>query len=95
MALSKEQWDEVTKAMETLRGLGCAVCVFTPDDVETAHDDRQSDDADVEDGAEIDRAEMTDDESKAWMERNRRYMEDTLSTAGNLFIADNLNAVPA
>ena len=93
MALSKDQWAEATKAIDTLRGMGCAVCVFTPDDVESAHNERDDDEDPVEGASE--RPEMTDEESAEWMAGNRKYLEDTLSTAGNLFIADNLDAVPA
>jgi len=86
MALSKEQWDEVSAAMAKLRSLGCAVCIFTPDDVESAFNEA--------DGNE-DKPDMTGEQSAAWMDGNRKYLEDGMSTTGNLYIADNIEAVPA
>lgn len=84
MALSKEQWDEVSDALAKLRGLGCAVCVFTPDDVESAFNENEEN---------ADKPDMTGEQSAAWMERNRKYLEDGMSTNGNLYIADNIDEV--
>ena len=36
MALTPEQSAEVQTAMTKLRGMGCAVCIFMPEDVESA-----------------------------------------------------------
>ena len=89
MALTKEQWDEVSGALSKLRGLGCAVCVFTPDDVESAieNDDQESDEE------EGDKAPVTPKRAAEWLENNRKYLEDTMSTNGNMFIADNVDEI--
>lgn len=34
MALTKPQWERVGELTNELRAMGCAVCVFTPDDAD-------------------------------------------------------------
>lgn len=88
MALTSEQWKEVSDAIERLRALGCAVCIFTPDDVESAANE---DDTPDEDGDQVD--EVTAEQAADWLLENRKYLEDTMSTAGNLFIGDNVTEI--
>jgi len=82
MGLNAEQWKAVSQSLETLRGLGCAVCVFTPDDVESAYENaadegEAGDDAVIPDGA-------------VWLGENRKMLEDGMSTWGNQAISDNI-----
>ena len=86
MALTTEQWKEVQDAREKLRALGCAVCIFTPDDVESAANEGDDDDDDQV-------AEVTPERAAEWLEGNRKYLEDTMSTNGNMFIADNVSEI--
>jgi len=76
MALTPEQSAEVQTAMTKLRGMGCAVCIFMPEDVESA--------------AEADERNISPAAAADWLGENRRWIEDGMSTWGNQYIADNL-----
>lgn len=86
MALDARQWDIVTRAMKDLREIGCAVCVFTPDDVESAGEGREDDETENE----APTGEMPPIDGAAWLMDNRRMLEDGMSTWGNQAISDNL-----
>ena len=87
MAFTKEQWDKVSTATETLRGLGCAVCIFTPDDIESARDGDDDDDG---------KEPVTPERAAAWLASNRKYLEDGMTSFGNVYISENLDDdVPA
>lgn len=86
MALSEGQWDQVSTAMAMLRGMGCAVCIFTPNDVESAHDNREDNEA------SDDTPGMTMEESADWMTRHRTSIEEGMSTFGNGYIGDHLDS---
>lgn len=88
MALTATQWDVVNKATKDLREIGCAVCVFTPDDVESAieaADDDGGDEAGIGEAAPAAKIDAAD-----WLLENRRMIEEGMSTWGNRTIADNL-----
>lgn len=88
MALTGEQWKEVSTAIDRLRALGCAVCIFTPDDVESAANENDTPDEDEDQTGEV-----TAEQAADWLLENRKYLEDTMSTAGNLFIGDNVTEI--
>lgn len=88
MALTSEQWKEVSDATERLRELGYAVCIFTPDDVESAANENDTPDEDEDQTGEV-----TAEQAADWLLENRKYLEDTMSTAGNLFIGDNVTEI--
>ncbi len=77
MALTPEQSAEVQAAMSKLRAMGCAVCIFMPEDVESAAD-----------GNEID---ISEEQAADWLVENRKWIEEGMSTFGNQYIADNLD----
>lgn len=76
MALTTEQWDKINEATTALRAMGCAVCVFTPDDVESAAEENEID--------------ITPERAAAWMEENRKVLEDGMSQYGNQTIEDGV-----
>lgn len=76
MGMTAEQWKTIGEATETLRAMGCAVCIFTVDDVTSV--------------ANNDETDITEEQAQDWMESNRRRLEDVLSTRGNEFIADSV-----
>jgi len=76
MALTPEQSLEVQTAMSKLRGMGCAVCVFMPEDVES--------------GAESKDGEIAPEAAAQWLIEHRRWIEEGMSTFGNRYIDDNL-----
>jgi len=78
MALTPEQSLEVQTAMSKLRGLGCAVCVFMPEDVESAVEAAEGD--------------ISPDAAANWLIENRKWLEDGMATWGNQHIADNVPA---
>jgi hypothetical protein len=77
MALTPEQSAEVQAAMSKLRSMGCAVCIFVPEDVESA--------------AEAAETAITEQAAAGWLLDNRKWLEDGMSTWGNHYIADNLS----
>ncbi len=76
MVMTAEQWTTIGQATTILRAMGCAVCIFTVDDVLSI--------------AETDETDITGQQAQDWMESNRRRLEDALSTRGNEFIADSI-----
>ncbi len=76
MALTPEQSDRVQSAMSQLREMGCAVCIFMPEDVESAAESVDQD--------------MTPQAAADWLVENRRYLEDGMATFGNRYVSDNL-----
>lgn len=78
MALTPEQSAQVQVAMATLRAMGCAVCIFMPEDVESAVEDAEGN--------------ISPEAAADWLVENRRWMEDGMATWGNQYIADNLPA---
>ncbi|MFZ3481645.1 hypothetical protein [Sphingomonas sp. 3-13AW] len=76
MPLTAEQWDEISSATNKLRSLGCAVCIFTQDDVEAA--------------AEGEDIYVLPDHAAKWLSDNRTGLEDGMATYGNGYISDNL-----
>ena len=79
MALTPEHSAEVETAMSKLRAMGCAVCIFMPDDVESSAE-----------GMDM---EISPHQAADWLMDNRRRLEDHLSERGNSYIDDNL-AIP-
>lgn len=77
MALTQEQSAEVQSMMSKLRSMGCAVCIFMPEDVESAAE-----------GNEID---ISEEQAADWLIENRKWIEDGMSTSGNQYISDNLD----
>lgn len=78
MALNNDQWKAVTAATDALRALGCVVCIFTPDDVESAVAERTGD-------ATI---TFTDADALELLSDNRKYIHDAMALAGNEVIDD-------
>lgn len=76
MALISEQSNELQAAMTKLRDMGCAVCIFMPEDVESA--------------AENDERQMSPETAATWLLVNRKRLEDGMATWGNQYISDNL-----
>lgn len=76
MALTEQQSAEVQAAMTKLRSMGCAVCIFMPEDVESA--------------AEAAEQDIAPAAAADWLIENRKWLEDGMSTWGNQYIADNL-----
>lgn len=78
MALTREQSVQVQAAMDTLRSMGCAVCIFMPEDVESA--------------AEANGDEMSGAAAADWLVANRKWIEDGMAISGNQYISDNMPA---
>jgi hypothetical protein len=80
MAFNLDQWNEVTRLTSALREMGCAVCVFVPDDIESAVAEQSESDG-VDYGC-------TDVEALELLATNRKYIESAMSESGNVVIAD-------
>lgn len=80
MAFNLEQWNEVQRLSDELRKMGCAVCIFTPDDIESAVAEQSESDG-VDYGC-------TDTEALDLLAENRKYIEGAMCEAGNVVIAD-------
>ena len=77
VALTPEESVRVQTAMSQLRAMGCAVCIFMPEDVESAAEN-------------VDR-HITPQAAAEWLIANRRHIEDGMSTIGNQYISDNID----
>jgi hypothetical protein len=80
MALTPEQSAEVQASMSKLRSMGCAVCIFMPEDVESCAESKDGDIAPAQ--------------AAQWLVEHRKWIEDGMSTFGNQYIDDNL-AIPS
>ena len=79
MGLTTEQWTKVNEATETLRSMGCTVCVFTPDDVESM--------------AESQELEVTEEQAAKWLAENRKWLEGGMAQYGNQTIEDGVSSL--
>lgn len=80
MGLTTEQWTRINDATKMLRDMGCAVCVFTVDDLEGA--------------AAEENVAITSDQADTWMTDNRKWLEAGMAQQGNQTIAEAVSDQP-